>query len=416
MTSCLHYHEGCLQIENLRLEDIAAEFGTPCYIYSQAALEKNWDLFNQGLNDLPHQICYAVKANSNLAILNFFARRGAGFDIVSIGELQRVIAAGGDPGTVVFSGVGKSYFEIEEALKLGIQCFNVESTAELQRINAIAAAAGTIANIAFRVNPDIDPDTHFYISTGLKENKFGMAAEEIFSICLELKKYPAVKLTGIACHIGSQLTSIEPFKMAINFMLNLYYQLQKQKIHLDHIDIGGGLGIFYQNEQPPSIETYTQILKDAFKNQPIRLMLEPGRALVGNAGCLLTRIEYLKMNSHKNFVIVDAGMNDFLRPALYQAWQAILPCQQRQTASIIYDIVGPVCESSDFLGKERKLAVQAGDLLAIDMAGAYGASMTSNYNSRCRPVEIMVHANKAMLIRRRESIQDLFAHESIPCD
>jgi len=412
--SCLHYQENKLFIENVSLEEVAQHWGTPTYVYSRAALENNWSTFDQAFKGCRHRICYAVKANSNIAILNLFANKQSSFDIVSLGELERVIAAGGDPKKVVFSGVGKQEIEIEQALKKGILCFDVESEPELVRIQKIAAKLNTTANIAFRVNPNVDPRTHSYISTGLSENKFGIDFNEIIPLCQRLTTFPNLKLIGLASHIGSQIVELAPFMLAIDRLLELYKTLQSMGISLSHINIGGGLGIAYRNEQPPAIHDYAAILKEKLAPYPVELILEPGRSIVGNAGILLTRIEYLKHTQHKNFAIVDAGMNDLLRPALYQAWQAILPVTLRSTTEIkSYDIAGPVCESADFLGKNRELAIEAGDLLAVDTAGAYGFSMSSNYNSRGRAAEILIDGREMHNIRRRETIEDLFAAENI---
>jgi diaminopimelate decarboxylase len=414
MMSCLHYRESQLYIEKVSLAAIAKQFGTPAYVYSRAAIEHNWRDFDQAFQALNHQICYAVKANSNLSILNLFARLHSGFDIVSLGELERVLAAGGDPKKVVFSGVAKSEYEIEEALKKHIYCFNVESEAELQRIAAIASSLKMIAPIALRINPNVDAGTHTYISTGLKENKFGIDFNDIIPLCQQLSHLKSLRLIGIACHIGSQITDLGPFQATLPRLLEIYQQLLSMNISIEHINIGGGLGIIYHKEQPPAISDYAKMVKEQFSCYPLKLLLEPGRSLVGNTGILLTRVEYLKCTQHKNFAIVDAGMNDLLRPALYHAWQNILAAQIWPAAEKKrYDIAGPVCESADFLGKERELAIRTGDLLAVDAAGAYGFSMSSNYNSRCRPAEIMVDGNKMRIIRRRETIQELFAAENI---
>lgn len=411
--SCLYYHHRELYIEDVKLHDIADQFGTPCYIYSRAAIEENWHAFHSAFNAVPHRIGYAVKANANIAILNLLAKLGSGFDIVSVGELERVIMAGGDPKKIIFSGVGKQQNEIERAIELGIFCFNVESEAELHRLHTLAEKSNKTIHIALRINPNIDPGTHDYIATGLKENKFGIELTEIIPLCQQLKNLPALKLIGIACHIGSQITELNPFLLAIEHLLEIYQQLQATDIVIQHINIGGGLGIRYHDEHPPSIEAYAKAVQGKVTNHPIEIILEPGRAIVGDAGILLMRIEYLKYRQQKNFAIVDAGMNDFLRHALYNAWQDITPVRIRDEEKKFYDIAGPLCESADFLGKNRQLAIHAGDLLAVDSAGAYGFCMSSNYNSRCRPAEILVDQDKTCLIRRRETIQELLALERV---
>lgn len=403
-----------LYVEDLKLTDIANEFGTPCYVYSRAELENNWRAFDHAFADYPHRICYAVKANPNLAILNLLAKLNSGFDIVSIGELERVLAAGGNPKQIVFSGVGKCAAEINRALEVGIYCFNVESESELTKLNFLAKQQNKIASIALRINPNIDARTHPYIATGLHENKFGIEITHAFALCQQIKTLSHIKLIGIGCHIGSQLTEIEPFLEALDCILRLADELAKENIQLQNINIGGGLGIRYRDEQPPAIQAYVAALHKKLNHRQIEIILEPGRVIVANAGILLTKVEYLKHSPHKNFAIVDAGMNDYIRPALYAAWQHILPVVPRDVSlEKSYDIVGPVCESADFLGKDRQLALQEGDLLAILSAGAYGSSMSSTYNSRPRIAEIMVDGNKAHLIRQRESIQDLFAAEKI---
>lgn len=411
--TCLYYKNSELYIEDVALNQIAQQFGTPCYIYSKAALENNWRAFDSAFQAIPHRICYAVKANSNIAILNLFAKLNSGFDIVSLGELERVIAAGGDPKKVIFSGVGKSAFEIESAINKGIYCFDVESEAELTRLQFIANQLNTSINVALRINPNVNPQTHAHISTGLKENKFGIDIDDVIPICKKWATYPALKLIGIACHIGSQITELKPFQLALDRMLDIYQQLKALNIRITHLNMGGGLGITYKNETPPSIQAYACILQEKLASFPLELILEPGRTIVGNAGVLLTQVEYIKHSDHKNFAIVDAGMNDLMRPALYDAWQAILPATQRTSPTKLYDIAGPVCESADFLGKNRELALEAGDLLAIDTAGAYGFSMSSNYNTRTRPPEILVDGTTIHLIRRRENLSELFALEKM---
>ena len=410
----IQYHDNTLMVEQTRLSDVANQFGTPCYVYSRATLEDNWRAFDIALAGMAHRICYAVKANSNLGILNLLARLQSGFDIVSQGELERVLAAGGDPQKIVFSGVGKQAREITRALEVGIHCFNVESTDEIERIHTLAKAANKIAAIALRVNPDIDAETHPYIATGMKENKFGIEIDRIPTVCANLSTLSHIKLIGIACHIGSQLTSIEPFIAATDRLLALAEQLRGAGIALEHMNIGGGLGVRYHNEEPPSIQDYVQQIRERLQKNSLELIIEPGRAIIADAGILLTRVEYLKQTPHKNFAIVDAAMNDLIRPALYDAWQDIKPVQLNPALSAdTYDIVGPVCESADFMGKDRRLALQAGELLAITEAGAYGFSMSSNYNSRPRVAEIMIDKDRMILIRERETIAALFAGESI---
>jgi diaminopimelate decarboxylase len=401
-----HYKNNLLFIENVPLTDIAAQFGTPCYVYSRAIIESNWHAFHDAFDNYPHQICYAVKANSNIGILNLLVQLGSGFDIVSQGELERVIAAGGDPRKIVFSGVGKNELEILRALELGILCFDVESAAELDHLHQIAKNKDLVAPVALRINP--------YIATGLHENKFGIEISEALAICRKLKEMPHINLIGIACHIGSQLTEINPFIEAADCVIEFIDKLSALDIHVQYINLGGGLGVRYRDETPPRIQDYIHTLIARVKKHHLKIILEPGRAIVANAGVLLTRVEYLKHNEYKNFAIVDAGMNDLLRPALYDAWQDIIPVAiHQQTPETFYDIVGPVCESADFLGKNRKLSICSGDLLAICSAGAYGFSMSSNYNSRPRIAEILVDKNEVHLIRQRETIQDLFANEKI---
>jgi diaminopimelate decarboxylase len=411
--SCLHYREHELFIEDVRLTELAREYGTPCYIYSRLAIVNNFKAYDQAFANLPHQLCYAVKANSNIAILQLLAQQGAGFDIVSIGELKRVIAAGGDPAKVIFSGVGKTKAEIEEAIHLGIFCFNIESEPEVERIAAIAASLNTTVNIMLRVNPDVDAKTHSYISTGKRDNKFGMHVDDILSLAKILKTRPSLRLIGIGAHIGSQITDLEPFLLAIDYLLSLVNALQELGMTLTHINIGGGLGITYRDELPPSIAEYAHAVTQKLAGQPYKILFEPGRSIIGNAGALLTQIEYIKDTGTKHYAITDAGMNDLLRPALYHAWQNILTVVKQDLPVNTYDITGPVCESADFLGKERELAIAPGDLLAIDGAGAYGFSMSSNYNSRGRPAEVLVAGNKTHLIRRRETIEDAINLENL---
>ena len=400
-------------MEDVALAAIAQQFGTPCYVYSRAALTAAFQSFDAAFGTTPHLICYAVKANSNLAILDQLARLGSGFDIVSGGELARVIAAGGDPRKVVFSGVGKNADEIEQALELGILCFNIESEGELRRVSDLATTAGVNAEVSLRVNPDVDPKTHQYVSTGRKQDKFGVPFEDAFPLYREAAHLPGVRITGIDCHIGSQITEIPPFLAALAKLLELVDRLAAEGITIQHMDLGGGLGIRYQDEEPPPPKEYVGALLQALKGYPQRILLEPGRALIGNAGVLLTRVEYLKHAAERNFAIVDAGMNDLLRPALYEAWHDIRPVRPRSGGARRYDIVGPVCESSDFLGHARELALAPGDLLAVLSAGAYGMSMSSNYNTRPRAAEILVDGSQAHLVRSREAVEQLFALERI---
>ncbi len=412
------YKDGGLYAEDVSLEELAEKFGTPCYVYSRATIERHWRAFDTALEGHPHLVCYAVKANSNLAVLNVMARLGSGFDIVSAGELERVIRAGGDPGKVVFSGVGKRHDELQRALQAGIRCFNVESSDELERINQVAAELGMHAPVSLRVNPDVDANTHPYISTGLKENKFGINIEDAVSLFQRAAAMEHIEVTGIDCHIGSQLTETTPFVDALDRILELVDTLSKAGIELRHLDIGGGLGIRYQDETPPEPSEYAAEIVKKLKGCPLEIIIEPGRAIVGNAGVLLTRVEYLKCTEHKNFAIVDAAMNDMLRPSLYSAWQDIIPVQIQDEQATDremreYDIVGPVCETGDFLGKDRSLALAQGDLLAVRSAGAYGFTMSSNYNSRPRVAEVMVDGEQVHSIRTRETIDDLMAGESI---
>jgi diaminopimelate decarboxylase len=408
-----HYQNKQLYAEQVPVADIAAQFGTPCYIYSRAGLEQNWRTFDQALQH-PHRICYAVKANSNLAVLNILARLGSSFDIVSGGELARVLATGGKSENIIFSGVGKSTLEIQQALAANIYCFNVESEAELLRINAIAKQNNQRAPVALRINPDINVNTHPYISTGLKENKFGIAVAEALSLFIKNKSLQNISVIGIACHLGSQIITIDPYLQALDCLLTLITELKKQNINIQHIDLGGGFGVAYRGEQLPTITEFCNTIEKKLSTHNLELMLEPGRAIVANAGILVTRVEYLKHTAHKNFAIVDAAMNDLLRPALYQAWQNIIPVEPRDNvAENIYDVVGPVCETADFLGLERKLALQENDLLAICDVGAYGFVMSSNYNSRPRVAEIMVDRDQYFLIRQPEQVDMLFTTEHL---
>ncbi|CAI8795718.1 diaminopimelate decarboxylase [Methylocaldum szegediense] len=409
-----NYQGGVLCAEDVPLSAIAERYGTPCYVYSRATIERHWRAFDDAFAGRPHLVCYAVKANSNLALLNLLARMGSGFDIVSVGELERVLAAGGDPAKVVFSGVGKREDELRRALEVGIRCFNVEVPSELDRLNRIAGELGVTAPVSLRVNPDVDALTHPYISTGLRENKFGIDVSEALQQYRRAADMPYLQVTGIDCHIGSQLTAIQPFLDALDRILVLVETLKAQGIKLHHLDLGGGLGIRYKDEQPPEPWEYATALLDRLEHTDYEILIEPGRAIVGNAGVLLTRVEYLKSNQDKNFAIVDAAMNDLVRPALYDSWQEILPVQAAASAAHrVYDIVGPVCETGDFLGKGRELAIAPGDLLAIRSAGAYGFSMSSNYNSRPRCAEVMVDGSRAHLIRKRETIAQLFQGERI---
>jgi diaminopimelate decarboxylase len=405
-----HYAHGELHVEDVPLSRIAAEVGTPVYVYSRAALTDGFTAFTGAFASRTHLVCYAVKANSNLALLDLFARLGSGFDIVSGGELQRVFAAGGDPSKVVFSGVGKTEAEIRAALKAGILCFNVESENELGRIDRIAGELGVRAPVSLRVNPDVDAGTHPYIATGLKENKFGVAYSEAPALYERARRLPNLSVEGVDCHIGSQLTEIEPIAEALGKIADLVARLEKDGIALKHVDVGGGMGIRYQAETPPAIADYASAVLDAFRDPKHTLVFEPGRALTGNAGLLLTRIEYLKRGEERNFAIVDAAMNDLLRPALYDAWHDVLAVRDDGPADV-YDIVGPVCETGDFLAKARRLAAREGDLLAIMSAGAYGMSMASNYNTRPRAAEVMVDGDALYVVREREEVSDLYARE-----
>ena len=397
------------------VKQLAEEFGTPLYIYSRATLERHWHAFDSALGKHPHLICYAVKANSNIGILNVMAKLGSGFDIVSQGELERVLAAGGEASKVVFSGVAKSRAEIMRALEVGIRCFNVESVAELHHINQIAGEMEKIAPISLRVNPDVDAHTHPYISTGLKENKFGVSVDEAREVYKLAATLPHVKITGMDCHIGSQLTELQPFLDATDRLIRLMEQLKEDSITLKHLDLGGGLGVTYTDETPPHPSDYATALLNKLKNyEDLEIILEPGRAIAANAGILLAKVQYLKSNESRNFAITDTGMNDMIRPALYEAYMNIIEIDRSlERKKAIYDVVGPVCETSDFLGKQRELAIAEGDYIAQRSAGAYGASMSSNYNSRPRTAEVLVDGNKAHLIRRRENLSELWALESI---
>ena len=409
------YKNEQLYVEDLPVKQLAEEFGTPLYIYSRATLERHWHAFDSALGKHPHLICYAVKANSNIGILNVMAKLGSGFDIVSQGELERVLAAGGDASKMVFSGVAKSRAEIMRALEVGIRCFNVESVAELHHINQIAGKMGKMAPISLRVNPDVDAHTHPYISTGLKENKLGVSVDEAREVYKLAAALPHVKITGMDCHIGSQLTELQPFLDATDRLIRLMEQLKEDGITLKHLDLGGGLGVTYTDETPPHPSDYATALLNKLKDyEDLEIILEPGRAIAANAGILVAKVQYLKSNESRNFAITDTGMNDMIRPALYEAYMNIIEIDRtlgREKA--IYDVVGPVCETSDFLGKQRELAIAEGDYIAQRSAGAYGASMSSNYNSRPRTAEVLVDGNKAHLIRRRENLSELWALESI---
>ena len=409
------YKNEQLYVEDLPVKQLAEEFGTPLYIYSRATLERHWHAFDSALGKHPHLICYAVKANSNIGILNVMAKLGSGFDIVSQGELERVLAAGGEASKVVFSGVAKSRAEIMRALEVGIRCFNVESIAELHHINQIAGEMGKIAPISLRVNPDVDAHTHPYISTGLKENKFGVSVDEAREVYKLAATLPHVKITGMDCHIGSQLTELHPFLDATDRLIRLIEQLKEDDITLKHLDLGGGLGVTYTDETPPHPSDYAAALLNKLKGyENLEIILEPGRAIAANAGILVAKVQYLKSNESRNFAITDTGMNDMIRPALYEAYMNIIEIDRTlERKKAIYDVVGPVCETSDFLGKQRELAIAEGDYIAQRSAGAYGASMSSNYNSRPRTAEVLVDGDKAHLIRRRESLSELWALESI---
>ena len=409
------YKNEQLYVEDLPVKQLAEEFGTPLYIYSRATLERHWHAFDSALGEHPHLICYAVKANSNIGILNVMAKLGSGFDIVSQGELERVLAAGGEASKVVFSGVAKSRAEIMRALEVGIRCFNVESVAELHHINQIAGEMGKVAPISLRVNPDVDAHTHPYISTGLKENKFGVSVDEAREVYKLAATLPHVKITGMDCHIGSQLTELQPFLDATDRLIRLMEQLKEDGITLKHLDLGGGLGVTYTDETPPHPSDYATALLNKLKDyEDLEIILEPGRAIAANAGILVAKVQYLKSNESRNFAITDTGMNDMIRPALYEAYMNIIEIDRTlEREKAIYDVVGPVCETSDFLGKQRGLAIAEGDYIAQRSAGAYGASMSSNYNSRPRTAEVLVDGDKAHLIRRRESLSELWALESI---
>lgn len=413
MNDYFHYQGDTLYAEQASLAEIAVRFGTPCYVYSRAALTDNLRQFNDALQGHEHLICYAVKANSNLAILNILARLGAGFDIVSGGELQRVLAAGGDTRKVVFSGVGKTAEEMRMALEADILCFNVESSAELERLNEVAAGLGKVAAISLRVNPDVDAKTHPYISTGLKQNKFGVSYSDAIALYRKARGLSNLRITGMDCHIGSQLTETGPFIDAAKKILELVDALSSDGIHLEHLDLGGGLGIRYNNETPPSIGDYVAAQLAVLRGRDEKLILEPGRVLIGNAGVLLTRVEYIKHGEMKNFAVVDAAMNDLMRPALYDAYHGILPIIREQHAAQSYDVVGPICETGDFIGHGRDLAIAPQSLLAVLSAGAYGMSMSSNYNTRPRAAEVVVDGDIVYQVRERETLSQLYSGEKL---
>ena len=407
------YRDNVLFAEGVALPAIAERFGTPTYVYSRAHIEAQYRAYADALAGLPHLVCFAVKANSNLGVLNLLARLGAGFDIVSRGELERVLAAGGEPGKIVFSGVGKSREDMRRALEVGVHCFNIESAEELERLQEVAASLGKRAPISLRVNPDVDAGTHPYISTGLKENKFGIDIAKAEAVYARAAELPNLEIIGVDCHIGSQLTSLSPFLDALDRLLLLIDRLAERGIRIRHLDLGGGLGVQYRDEQPPLAGEYIAAVRERLAGRDLELVFEPGRSIVANAGVLLTRVEFLKRTDHKDFAIVDAAMNDLIRPALYQAWMDIVPVEQRSGEAARYDIVGPICETGDFLGKDRELVLREGDLLAVRSAGAYGFVMSSNYNTRGRAAEVLVDGEQVHEVRRRETLTELFAGESL---
>ncbi|WP_339545294.1 diaminopimelate decarboxylase [Pseudomonas sp. RA_35y_Pfl2_P32] len=408
-----NYRDGELFAEGVALSAIAERFGTPTYVYSRAHIEAQYLAYADALAGTPHLVCFAVKANSNLGVLNVLARLGAGFDIVSRGELERVLAAGGAPDKIVFSGVGKTRDDMRRALEVGVHCFNVESTDELERLQVVAAELGVRAPISLRVNPDVDAGTHPYISTGLKENKFGIAIADAEDVYVRAAQLPNLEVVGVDCHIGSQLTTLPPFIDALDRLLALIDRLSDCGIYLRHIDLGGGLGVRYRDEEPPLAADYIKAVRERIDGRDLALVFEPGRFIVANAGVLLTQVEYLKHTEHKDFAIVDAAMNDLIRPALYQAWMDVTAVRPRDNATRAYDIVGPICETGDFLAKDRQLALEEGDLLAVHSAGAYGFVMSSNYNTRGRCAEVLVDGDQAFEVRRRETVAELFAGESL---
>ena len=405
--------DGQLFAEGVALSAIAERFGTPTYVYSRAHIEAQYRAYADALAGMPHLVCFAVKANSNLGVLNVLARLGAGFDIVSRGELERVLAAGGEPAKIVFSGVGKTRDDMRRALEVGVHCFNVESVDELERLQLVAAELGKTASISLRVNPDVDAGTHPYISTGLKENKFGIDIEQAPAVYARAAELANLRIVGVDCHIGSQLTSLPPFLDALERLLALVDQLAAQGIRIQHLDLGGGPGVQYRDEQPPLAGDYIAAVRERLKGRELALVFEPGRSIVANAGVLLTRVEYLKHTAHKDFAIVDAAMNDLIRPALYQAWMDVTPVQPRDGQARHYDLVGPICETGDFLAKGRELVLAEGDLLAVRSAGAYGFVMSSNYNTRGRAAEVLVDGEQAFEVRRRETLAELYAGESL---
>ncbi|WP_312965430.1 diaminopimelate decarboxylase [Stutzerimonas kunmingensis] len=407
------YRDGQLFAEGVALPALAQRFGTPTYVYSRAHIEAQYRAYADALDGMPHLVCFAVKANSNLGVLNVLARLGAGFDIVSRGELERVLAAGGQPDRIVFSGVGKTRDDMRRALEVGVHCFNVESTDELERLQQVAAELGKKAPVSLRVNPDVDAGTHPYISTGLKENKFGIDIDNAEAVYARAAELPNLEVVGVDCHIGSQLTSLPPFLDALDRLLALTERLATRGIQIRHLDLGGGLGVRYRDEQPPLAGDYIQAVRQRIEGRGLALVFEPGRSIVANAGVLLTRVEYLKHTAHKDFAIVDAAMNDLIRPALYQAWMNVIAVQPHEGDTRRYDIVGPICETGDFLAKDRELALVEGDLLGVCSAGAYGFVMSSNYNTRGRAAEVLVDGDQAFEVRRRESVQELYAGESL---
>lgn len=411
--NAFNYRDGELFAEGVALSAIAEQFGTPTYVYSRAHIEAQYRSYTDALQGAEHLVCFAVKANSNLGVLNVLARLGAGFDIVSGGELERVLAAGGRADRVVFSGVGKTREDMRRALEVGVHCFNVESTDELERLQVVAAEMGKVAPVSLRVNPDVDAGTHPYISTGLKENKFGIAIADAEAIYVRAAQLPNLEVVGVDCHIGSQLTTVEPFLDALDRLLVLVDRLAECGIHLRHLDLGGGVGVRYRDEQPPLVADYIKAIRERVGTRDLALVFEPGRHIVANAGVLLTRVEYLKHTEHKDFAIIDAAMNDLIRPALYQAWMGVSAVKPRAGEGRAYDLVGPICETGDFLGKDRVLNLAEGDLLAVQSAGAYGFVMSSNYNTRGRCAEILVDGDQAFEVRRRETIAELYAGESL---
>lgn len=408
-----NYRDGELFAEGVALSALAQRFGTPTYVYSRAHIEGQYRAYADALAGMSHLVCFAVKANSNIGVLNVLARLGAGFDIVSSGELERVLAAGGEPSRIVFSGVGKSRDDMRRALEVGVHCFNVESSVELERLQKVAAELGVKAPVSLRVNPDVDAGTHPYISTGLKENKFGIDIEQAEAVYARAAELPNLEVIGVDCHIGSQLTTLEPFLDALDRLLLLVDKLAERGITIKHLDLGGGLGVQYRDEQPPLAGDYIAAVRKRLAGRDLSLVFEPGRFIVANAGVLLTQVEYLKHTEHKDFAIVDAAMNDLIRPALYQAWMDVSPVQPREGEARNYDLVGPICETGDFLAKDRQLVLEEGDLLAVRSAGAYGFVMSSNYNTRGRAAEVMVDGEQAFEVRRRETVQELYAGESL---